>query len=65
MFKFAATFACLAVATVAAVLLVVAPLFTYRYYLNSVRMTVGQVPAAFPVDRDGRRFGRDLLGALI
>jgi MFS family permease len=44
------------VAAVAVLLLVVAPLFTYRYYLNSVRMTVGQVPAAFPVERDGRRF---------
>ncbi len=43
-------------ATVVALLLVVAPLFTFRYYLHFVRMTVGDVPAAFLVERDGRRF---------
>ncbi|HEY3485710.1 MAG TPA: hypothetical protein VGK49_10010, partial [Ilumatobacteraceae bacterium] len=41
---------------VALLMFVVAPLFTYRYYLQSVRMTVGDVAAAFPVDRNGRRF---------
>jgi hypothetical protein len=42
--------------TVAALMFVVAPLFTYRYYLQSVRVSAGDVAGAFPVERDGRRF---------
>jgi 4-amino-4-deoxy-L-arabinose transferase-like glycosyltransferase len=41
---------------VAVLMFVVAPLFTYRYYLQSVRVSAGVVPGAFPVERDGRRF---------
>jgi len=41
---------------IAVLMLVVAPLFTYRYYLNSARVSIGDVPGAFPVERDGRRF---------
>lgn len=36
--------------------LVVAPLFTFRYYLLHVRVSVGNVQTPFPVSRDGRRF---------
>ncbi len=36
--------------------LVVAPLFTFRYYLLHVRVAVGNVQTPFPVSRDGRRF---------
>jgi hypothetical protein len=31
-------------------------LFTFRYYLLHTRVGLGQVPSAFPVERDGRRF---------
>lgn len=31
-------------------------LFTFRYYLLHARVSVGQVPAAFPVERDGHTF---------
>jgi hypothetical protein len=31
-------------------------LFTFRYYLLHTRAGLGQVPSAFPVERDGRRF---------
>ncbi|HEX4983652.1 MAG TPA: glycosyltransferase family 39 protein [Ilumatobacteraceae bacterium] len=41
---------------VAVLMLVVAPLFTYRYYVNAARVSVGNLPGAFPVERDGRRF---------
>ena len=41
---------------VAVLMLVVAPLFTYRYYLNAARVSVGDLPGAYPVERDGRRF---------
>ena len=59
---------------VAVLMLVVAPLFTYRYYLNSARVSIGDLPGAFPVERDGRRFylgdvrpwraSRDVIAAL-
>jgi 4-amino-4-deoxy-L-arabinose transferase-like glycosyltransferase len=42
--------------SVAVLMFVVAPLFTYRYYLNSARVSVGDVRGALPVERDGRRF---------
>ncbi len=45
-----------AAAVLAALMLIVAPLFTYRYYLNYARISVGDIPAAFPVERDGRKF---------
>jgi 4-amino-4-deoxy-L-arabinose transferase-like glycosyltransferase len=41
---------------VGGLMFVVAPLFTYRYYLQPVRVAVGDLPTAFPVERDGRRF---------
>jgi hypothetical protein len=31
-------------------------LFTFRYYLLHTRVGLGQVPSAFPVEHDGRRF---------
>lgn len=40
----------------AATMFVVAPLFTYRYYLLYARQSIGDVPGPFPVSRDGRRF---------
>jgi hypothetical protein len=36
--------------------LVVAPLFTFRYYLLHSRVSIGNVQTPFPVERDGRRF---------
>jgi hypothetical protein len=36
--------------------LVVAPLFTFRYYLLHTRVSIGNVQTPFPVSRDGRRF---------
>ena len=36
--------------------LVVAPLFTFRYYLLHTRVSLGNVQTPFPVSRDGRRF---------
>jgi 4-amino-4-deoxy-L-arabinose transferase-like glycosyltransferase len=36
--------------------LVVAPLFTFRYYLLHTRVSVGNVQTPFPVSRNGRRF---------
>ncbi|MEP7202167.1 MAG: glycosyltransferase family 39 protein [Ilumatobacteraceae bacterium] len=44
------------VATALALTLVVAPLFTFRYYLLHTRVSVGNVQTPFPVSRDGRRF---------
>ena len=35
---------------------VVAPLFTFRYYLLHTRVSLGNVQTPFPVSRDGRRF---------
>jgi hypothetical protein len=43
-------------AAVVALTLVVAPLFTFRYYLLHTRVGLGQVHAPFPVERHGRRF---------
>jgi hypothetical protein len=39
-----------------ALTLVVAPLFTFRYYLLHVRVGAGNVQEPFPVSRHGRRF---------
>ncbi len=39
-----------------AVTFVIAPLFTFRYYLLHTRVSVGQVQRPFPTERDGRRF---------
>lgn len=39
-----------------ALTLVVAPLFTFRYYLLHVRVSAGNVQTPFPVSRHGRRF---------
>ncbi|HEY7626643.1 MAG TPA: glycosyltransferase family 39 protein [Ilumatobacteraceae bacterium] len=39
-----------------AITLVVAPLFTFRYYLLHVRVGAGNVQEPFPVSRHGRRF---------
>ena len=39
-----------------ALTLVVAPLFTFRYYLLHTRVSAGNVQTPFPVSRHGRRF---------
>ena len=39
-----------------AITFVFTSLFTFRYYLLHTRVGLGQVPSAFPVERDGRRF---------
>jgi hypothetical protein len=44
------------VAAVLALTLVVAPLFTFRYYLLHTRVSAGNVQTPFPVERNGRRF---------
>ncbi|HVE18774.1 MAG TPA: hypothetical protein VNB52_06805, partial [Ilumatobacteraceae bacterium] len=44
------------VATAVALTFVVAPLFTFRYYLLHTRVSVGNVQTPFPVSRNGRRF---------
>lgn len=41
---------------VGAVLFVVCPFFTYRYYLLQSRISVGNKPGGFEVSRDDRRF---------
>jgi hypothetical protein len=41
---------------VGAVMLVICPFFTYRYYLLQTRIAVGNKPGGFEVSRDGRRF---------
>ena len=43
-------------AVVVALTLVVAPLFTFRYYLLHTRVSAGNVQTPFPVSREGRRF---------
>ncbi len=43
-------------AVAVALTLVVAPLFTFRYYLLHTRVSAGNVQTPFPVSRDGRRF---------
>ena len=37
-------------------MLVVAPFYTYRHYLLQTRVSVGNLPVPFLVERDGRRF---------
>ncbi len=44
------------VATAVVLTLIVAPLFTFRYYLLHTRVSVGNVQTPFPVSRHGRRF---------
>lgn len=41
---------------VGAVMFVICPFFTYRYYLLQSRIAVGNKPGGFEVERDGRRF---------
>lgn len=41
---------------VAALMLVIAPFYTYRHYLLHTRVSVGELPLPFLVERDGRRF---------
>ena len=43
-------------AAAVALTLVVAPLFTFRYYLLHTRVSAGNVQTPFPVSRHGRRF---------
>jgi hypothetical protein len=43
-------------ATVLAVMLVVAPFYTYRYYLLHTRVSVGDLPLPFLVEREDRKF---------
>lgn len=45
-----------ATASLMAVTLLVAPLYTFRTWLLHVRVGIGQVQAPFPVERNGRRF---------
>jgi len=44
------------VATAVALTFIVAPLFTFRYYLLHTRVSAGNVQTPFPVSRNGRRF---------
>ncbi|MFZ4718067.1 MAG: hypothetical protein ACOYMR_01495 [Ilumatobacteraceae bacterium] len=41
---------------VGAVMFVICPFFTYRYYLLQTRISVGNKPGGYEVERDGRRF---------
>lgn len=50
-------------AAMAALMLLVTPMFTFRYYLLHVRVGVGQVQTPFPVERDGRTFYMGAFGA--
>jgi len=43
-------------AVVAALMLVIAPFYTYRHYLLHTRVSAGELPLPFLVERDGRRF---------
>ncbi|MEI8238710.1 MAG: hypothetical protein WCI22_04765, partial [Actinomycetota bacterium] len=43
-------------ALVGAIMFVVCPFFTYRYYLLQSRISVGNKPGGFEVSRNGRRF---------
>lgn len=49
-------------AAVTVLMLVVTPLFTFRYWLLHTRVSIGQVNEPFEVERNGRRFflGEDL-----
>ena len=42
--------------SVALLMLVVCPFYTYRHHLLHARVSLGQVPVPFLVERDGRRF---------
>ncbi|MBK5332651.1 MAG: glycosyltransferase family 39 protein, partial [Ilumatobacteraceae bacterium] len=44
------------IAAAVALTFVVAPLFTFRYYLLHTRVSAGDVQTPFPVTRNGRRF---------
>ncbi len=44
------------VALVGLLMLVVAPFYTYRHYLLHTRVSAGNLPVPFLVERDGRRF---------
>ena len=43
-------------AVVGALMFVICPFFTYRYYLLQTRIAVGNKPGGYEVSRDGRRF---------
>ncbi|MEP6298857.1 MAG: hypothetical protein ABJ382_16145, partial [Ilumatobacter sp.] len=43
-------------AVVLALMLVVSPFYTYRYYLLNTRVAVGDLPLPYLVERDGRKF---------
>ena len=43
-------------AVVAALMLVIAPFYTYRHYVLHTRVSAGELPLPFLVERDGRRF---------
>lgn len=45
-----------ATAIVGLLMFVVAPFFTYRTYLLHTRVSVGDLPVPFEIERDGRRF---------
>jgi hypothetical protein len=45
-----------ATAATLALMLVVTPLFTFRYYLLHTRVSLGNVQTPFPVERNGRHF---------
>jgi hypothetical protein len=45
-----------AAGAVGLVLFVICPFFTYRYYLLQSRISVGNKPGGYEVERDGRRF---------
>ena len=42
--------------TVAVLMLVIAPFYTYRHYVLHTRVSAGELPLPFLVERDGRRF---------
>ncbi len=48
--------AVVATSALLALMLVIAPFYTYRSYLLQTRVSVGDVPLPFLVERDGRRF---------
>ena len=41
---------------VGVLMFVVAPFYTYRHYLLHTRVSLGDLPVPFLVERDGRRF---------
>jgi hypothetical protein len=44
------------VGTVLVLMLVIAPFYTYRHYVLHTRVSVGELPLPYLVERDGRRF---------